>query len=362
MLGNHADSQDKRRSCPYCRMEISVFATKCFHCGERVEPPRTDQRHFSTEDLGGLRGTNYAPSESVMAALETFRAELTGERDEGAAQGSSSKASSGGDSSSGGDISESGLPVLDERSKELASIHEESRPTGAFAAPYGLPKPSPGRRLANALAVLIVLAVLGVGAFGLYSMMQGQNVPPEPVIEESERPPNRAPALLEEGRLLDAVSAARDAVILADTSENKAIQQQAREALYNQVQQHITAAPWKAEDLDQAVELATQAAIIDPSDFFANLEGEVKKEEYTYRMMLVRPEPDGARGKARFRFHALSEAAIEAGDDSVTVEVGEEFAGRFRLVRVGRSEAEVEDLLRGRRIIYYLSGSFAPAG
>ncbi|HPJ99075.1 MAG TPA: hypothetical protein PKW60_06280, partial [Candidatus Hydrogenedentes bacterium] len=79
MAGRASSNEDKTRVCPFCRREISIFATKCFHCGERVDPPRADQRHFSMEDLGGRKSTNYAPSESVMAALETFRAELTGE-------------------------------------------------------------------------------------------------------------------------------------------------------------------------------------------------------------------------------------------------------------------------------------------
>ncbi|HNZ19239.1 MAG TPA: hypothetical protein PKK44_12995, partial [Candidatus Hydrogenedentes bacterium] len=61
MTGRQANNSDKTRVCPYCRMEISIFATKCFHCGERVDPPRTDQRHFSMEDLGGRKSTNYAP-------------------------------------------------------------------------------------------------------------------------------------------------------------------------------------------------------------------------------------------------------------------------------------------------------------
>lgn len=355
MTGRQANNSDKTRVCPYCRMEISIFATKCFHCGERVDPPRTDQRHFSMEDLGGRKSTNYAPSESVMAALETFRAELTGEIQH----------SSGGavtPTSGGGDVpSESGLPTLDERSRQLASLHEESRPTGAFAQVYVYPRESAGRRLATYLAFVIVLAVLGVGGFGLYSLIKGRHPEPPPVVQEAVVPPNKAPQLLQEGKLLDALNAARDAVVSHETQENQTILAETRAAVRQEVEKLIETNPWTPEDLQRAVELATQAAIIDPCDELAELERYARNEDYAYGMMLVRPEPRGVTGKAQFRLNTLSEAAAQLGGDKITVEVGDEFAGRFELLRVGRSEAEVRDTLRDRRLIYSLAGTFTLA-
>jgi len=360
LAGREQNRQDKTRICPFCRMEISVFATKCFHCGERVDPPRTDQRHFSMEDLGGRRTTKYAPSESVMAALETFRAELIGDIQsdkEGAAGG---QAGHSGERNNAPAPPESGLPSLDEHSRALASLHEESRPTGAFAQPYAQPGSSLSKRLGTVLAILIVLAVLAVGGFGLYRMQAGEEQEPA-VVTMQVSPPNRAPQLLEEGKLLEALSAAREAIGLDASEKNKAIQKEVCDAIAAKAEEHLNAEPWHPEDLVRARELTSQAAIIDPDQSLLELEEKVKQEEYAYGMMLVRPEPERGGGTAKFRLNALSEAAQEAGDKFVTVETGEKFAGRFRLIQVGRSEAVVEDLLRNRRIAYYVSGNYAPA-
>ena len=95
--------------------------------------------------------------------------------------------------------------------------------------------------------------------------------------------------------------------------------------------------------------------------FWAHLGGFVAGLVVALFLGAVRPEPERGGGTAKFRLNALSEAAQEAGDKFVTVETGEKFAGRFRLIQVGRSEAVVEDLLRNRRIAYYVSGNYAPA-
>ena len=66
---------EKMRLCPTCRMEISVLATKCRYCGEEVGRPRDETRSLSISDLGGETVQHYAPSSSVMEALEAFRSE-----------------------------------------------------------------------------------------------------------------------------------------------------------------------------------------------------------------------------------------------------------------------------------------------
>jgi hypothetical protein len=211
------------------------------------------------------------------------------------------------------------------------------------------------------LAVVIVLAVLGVGAYGVYSMMS-EREPADVAKNEILLPPNEAPELMEEGKLLEALDAAREAMVLNPTAENRAIQTEVREAVQAEVEGYLTADPWTPEDLERAIDIAIRAAVVDPCDFLSKLEHEVKREEYSYKMMLVRPEQGPGGGEARFRLNALSEAAMESGDDTVTVKVGEVFANRFKLIRVGRSEAIVEDTLRDRRLIYYLSGEFASVG
>ena len=154
------------------------------------------------------------------------------------------------------------------------------------------------------------------------------------------------------------IDAARDAVVSHETQENQTILAETRAAVRQEVEKLIETNPWTPEDLQRAVELATQAAIIDPCDELAELERYARNEDYTYGMMLVRPEPRGVTGKAQFRLNALSEAAVQLGDDKISVEVGDEFANRFELLRVGRSDAEVRDTLRNRRVIYTLAGSY----
>jgi len=358
LADNEPTQRGKTRLCPYCRREISVFATKCFHCGERVDPPRSDQRHLSAEDLGGRQTTKYAPSESVIAALETFRAELVDdiESDKGAVKDAdlSSESAGGGETRT-----ESGLPDLDERSKTLASLYEESRPSGAFAKGNALPQPSLLKRLGTVIAILIVVTVLGVGGFGVYSVMQQPEAKGSSTAVKPTFPPNQAPELLKEEKLLEALNEAREAISLNPSEKNKAIQNEVYEAIAAKVKEYLGGEPWAPKNLDRASELVTQAAIIDPDAFFQNLEKEVKREDYSYRMMLVRPEPERGRGVAKFRLHSLSEAAQKSGEEFVTVQEGEEFADRFLLVEVGRSEAVVKDLIRNRRLIYYLSGNFA---
>ena len=63
------------RLCPSCRMSIPVLAVKCRFCGEEVGRPRDETRKLSISDLGGQDSTMYAPSSSVMEALEAFRTE-----------------------------------------------------------------------------------------------------------------------------------------------------------------------------------------------------------------------------------------------------------------------------------------------
>jgi len=355
VAGRASSNEDKTRVCPFCRREISIFATKCFHCGERVDPPRADQRHFSMEDLGGRKSTNYAPSESVMAALETFRAELTGELQHGT--GESMTPEGTGASPPPGD----GLPSLNEYSQQLASLHEESRPTGAFAQIYAPPQTSFGQRLVTYLAFVIVVIVFGVGAFGLYSLVKDRHPEPPPAVPEIAIPPNEAPQLLREGRLLEALSAARDAAALHDTPENRNILDETRNAIRQEVETLIEANPWTPDHLQHAVELASEAAIIDPDSELDGLERYARNEENAYAMMLIRPEPKGVTGKAQFRLNPLSEAAAQVGDDKVTVEVGETIANRFELLRVGRSDAELRDILRDRRLVYSVSGSYSAA-
>jgi len=249
---------------------------------------------------------------------------------------------------------------LDDRSRFLASLHEEARPTGAFAQVYARPRPSLTRTLGTIAAVIIVLVVLVVGGGGLYSMFfAGPDAVPDGT-GAPQPPENPALELLEEGKWLDALDAARTAVVVHDTERNREIQETVRAAFKAEIHALLNADPWSPDDLEEAVRLAGRAPIRDPGPFSAELEHEVKQEEYAYNMMLVRPEPNGRRGRARFRLHRQYEAAQALGEEFVTVGIGEDIAGRFRLLDVQSSRAKVEDSEKGRQLIYSVDGSFAP--
>ncbi|MFO7976154.1 MAG: hypothetical protein R6V12_16140 [Candidatus Hydrogenedentota bacterium] len=294
-----------------------------------------------------------------MSAFATFRAELAENIESDKPVSSDGDTVSSEDGTDGEGNTGNDLPSLDERSQTLAALHEESRPSGAFANAYAPPRPSLMKRVGTVFAILIVVIVLGVGGFGVYSAIHAPETEGPSAVVKPTFPPNRAPGLLEEGKLLEALNAAQDAVALNPSERNKAIQEEVRNAIAAKVEEYLTGEAWSPESLDQASQLVTQASIIAPTEFFQDLEEEVKREEYAYKMMLVRPEPERGRGVAKFRLHSLSEAARKSGKEYVTVNEGEEFAGRFRLAEVGRSEAVVVDLLRNRRLVYYLSGNFA---
>ncbi len=117
--------KDNMRLCPTCRMEISVLATKCRYCGEEVGRPRDESRALSIADLGGETVQHYAPSSSVMEALEAFRSETDSEPEveEAPSSGILSRLSKKQEppkaqKKPAGD----GLPELDERSQALSSL------------------------------------------------------------------------------------------------------------------------------------------------------------------------------------------------------------------------------------------------
>ncbi|MBM3289605.1 MAG: hypothetical protein FJY92_05590, partial [Candidatus Hydrogenedentes bacterium] len=138
---------EKSRLCPSCRMEISVLATKCRFCGESVGRPRDETRSLSIDDLGGETIRHYAPSSSVMEAMEAFRSEHDfksnppedAQPERKSLFGMSSKKKGG----AGPQTDADGLPQLDERSQALASLAMPTTKPTTIKMPKG---PSPAAR------------------------------------------------------------------------------------------------------------------------------------------------------------------------------------------------------------------------
>src|SRR5690606_34714265 len=111
------------RLCPTCRMEIRVLATKCRFCGENVGRPRDEVRALSIDDLGGETIRHYAPSSSVMEAIEAFRSETEASNPQVDDAGRKSIfGRKGKKDATPAPTGADGLPTLDERSQVLASL------------------------------------------------------------------------------------------------------------------------------------------------------------------------------------------------------------------------------------------------
>ena len=72
-MSNDDPLKEKTRTCPSCRSEISVLATKCLHCGETVGKPKAEVRQLSVEDLGGEVKKAQPTPASVVGAMDSMR-------------------------------------------------------------------------------------------------------------------------------------------------------------------------------------------------------------------------------------------------------------------------------------------------
>ena len=55
------EPREKTRLCPACRTPISFLATRCRHCGQKVDRPRDDGRKLTITSLGGDPDNRQAP-------------------------------------------------------------------------------------------------------------------------------------------------------------------------------------------------------------------------------------------------------------------------------------------------------------
>ena len=69
-------SREKTRLCPACRMPISILATRCRHCGQKVDRPRDEGRRLTIATLGGTAHESYVPLGSVDLTEEAREGKL----------------------------------------------------------------------------------------------------------------------------------------------------------------------------------------------------------------------------------------------------------------------------------------------
>ncbi len=357
MLGERSDDRaDKTRLCPHCRMPISVLATKCRFCGEEVGRPKDQSRSLTVDDLGGERGSRYAPSSSVMEALESFRVEETSNVETPAPSRSWSpfrrnrKARSLAQTPRDG-----GMPALDERGKALASLAMPVRPVASLQRPA---EPSWMKKVIVFASFVATVLLLIIGATQVIAMIRKEDAPVQTAAELAAR---RARAALDQGELLVALDACLDAVQKANTRETREMLAKARANVRQHVENLLNSEPFSDRRLLDAVNLARRAETIDPSSEIRSLREMAEAEGRSCWMRLV--DLDAGKKTATFQVNGPSNPCYAPDEPSYkeTYKIGDVINGRFRVLNITRTHVRVRDTARNdRRMLYSFSGIFPP--
>lgn len=335
MAGEDLPREEKSRTCPSCRMEISVLAVKCRFCGEEVGKPKLEQRTLSIDDLGGESVYHRAPAGSVIDALEAFRVEAGLEMGDGA-QAPDATANAGG---SGIGVGPDGMPVLDEDplgeqsgsgwNSSITSVHKRRPPTLQERI----------KTVGLVVGVIALLAFCGVKAPGWiedYRLSHAGAVPPPFV--------NKAPGILARGEPpIKALKAAAEAIEIENSAPHRSSRENALAALIDQVEGLLNAKPFNQENLKRASGLMTKAVAIYPSSSAIAVAEEVNSDSAAYGMSLI---------------EVKGEVATFIANDSelMVVEEGDVLADRFRVRLVDPRSVTLDDTLRGNRTVRFKVG------
>ncbi len=336
---------EKTRLCPSCRMEISVLATKCRYCGESVGRPKEEARNLSIDDLGGENVRHYAPSSSVLDALESFRAEeqaRLAKQEQEIREGVFRRRKRRGRMKDGeANPNEfTGLPELDEQSRALASVtlptYEPAppRPFDVWSRKLGL--------LGAFIAAIIILYFGGVQVSALIrDWMQTT-----PVVESYD---SRVPMLMEQGAPgVQILEAAMEAVRNEDSAEHREHLASAREIVRAEIGALLNADPWTMNHLSRASAIAHRAAQVDTSGQMNELKSVITRETWAYNMRVTAIDDTGPGAQATIRL--LDPRATER---EATVRVGGMVADRFRVAAISPNErfVRLEDTERDDRVL-----------
>ena len=293
------------RKCPTCRSTISVMATRCKYCGEKVSRPRGEEEQFSIRDLGGESESNYKISASVMGALEAFREEVFDE------YGHPTTAEPAG-----------GIPGLDAKHQALVEAvrgDDEELAASSGRGASAKPKPRPQLQQDNTPVIIAAsvfgLVLLVVGALWLNAKFGGQDQAPLPTYD------NRALTMLESGQYatIEALEEANKAVAADNSLPNQEIRDKVRKVFVEEVEELLNCVPWEREKLHYASRITKQATTFDTSHVIDDLRSRVQEEVEVFRLLLK--EIDGAAKKATFILYPSKEQQV--------VEVGDYVAERF---------------------------------
>ncbi|HUW61446.1 MAG TPA: hypothetical protein VMZ06_10605 [Candidatus Bathyarchaeia archaeon] len=330
------DFEEKTRMCPTCRMEISFFATKCRFCGEPVGRPKEEVRQLTVHDLGGETGTQYAPGEDVVDALEMFRQEEIARLQQEDTKKSwfhrqeKKKAAPG-----PGPVSPySELPGLDPLSRDLASVGGFGRSTRPVARETLLTKKL--AILGGFVAAILIVYFGGGFVKAKYDdYMARKNAKPVVSVD------NQAMAILQSGgSAVDALDAAMTALNTANTPENIEVANRVRGTVLEQVDALLNSDPWDLANLDKASNMAARALQLDPdTPALRKLAESVKGEVFAYKMSIR--EIDMQEGTVTLRV-----LYPDRPEDLVVKKKGEKVLNRFEVKSITRDAVRFSDSQR----------------
>lgn len=333
--------KDELRPCPTCRMPISILATRCRYCGDTVGRPRREQERLTVEDLGGTTATNYTISSDVMDALEAFRAEVLAEQDAHRREKEASQSTWFGHRAAPEEgVSEirsgSGLPELDQRHRDLASIVDETAPRLPAHLAHPARRVDWPRRVmiaAGVIAALVMLYFVG-GNIGKRIQAELERRRNADVIVYQ----NKALEMLKSGSApVEALEEAMEALKYNNTRENKDIAAEVRQKVIEQVDAMLGAEPWNPARFGEASWIASHAALLDADAGVQNLVMRVNEEVASYKLILV--SVDKETGKATFKLHNPNYPQKEQ-----KVGVGDYVQDRFLVRAIGPTVVQLDDI------------------
>lgn len=335
-------SPDKMRLCPSCRMEISVLATRCRFCGEEVGRPKEEQRHLTVDELGGETIEHYAPSSSVMEALESFRSDETvrGTPNETKKKSSIFRKRPGDKEPEA--KKDSGLPELDANSRKLADTFS-SGPSNSRARSRKSAPASPSWMkivgvFAGLSAAMVIIYFGGIQVMAIINSSGSDDI--------ARIPGNPALSYLEEGDSLEALRQASKFESHYDTPDSRDVLKQARDAVQAEVMGLLTSAPYTKQNLREASRIVQEAHAADPSEPMLGLKELVDKELRDYALKLTSIDLASSPRQATFTVTGSNQAVAE-----ITVAQGDTFLdGRFKLESVTATNGvKLVDLKRDQR-------------
>lgn len=349
--GSYGEPTEEMRLCPTCRMKVSVWATKCHHCGEEVGRPRREELKLTLKDLGGESKTTYAPSGNVTGALESFRVEeassvealLASRRKVGLLDRLLGRTPPPPPPKRPAH----GMLELDEYSRNLTNSILEDMPSSSSQSisRAQLPSPQAGGLVERFRVIAMVLVALVVLYFGgnfvwtkVNDFIEARNSANKVIYN------NRAPEMLASNEEpIVALEEAMTALSINNTDENMRIASDVRSLVLKEVDDLMNANPWRRADQDKAYDIMQRAIKVDHDPAVREKFESVSRDVSQFKFVLKSVDSTGT--KATFRLNNP-----EFGEE-VTVSLADRVMDRFIVALITSREVQLnDDRVSGRRL------------